>query len=411
MNSKLHRCLFLFRVHSLKWVSDVYVGRRIKMIYLDNSATTPVDPEVLTAFTKVNQNFWGNPSSLHAFGARAEQLLIQAEKQTLSLLNAKQHKVIFTSGATESNNLAIRGLCRAYSSRGRHIITTPVEHASVHETIEELEGEGFRVTYIDVQKSKKEMLQQIESAICDDTILISCMHVNNEMGMIFPIYEIGQLIKKYPKVKFHVDAVQSVGKIPVDMDKMNIDLLSLSAHKFHGLKGSGALIMNQYLKLMPEITGGHQMYGIRSGTINVAGAVALAKALRLAIEPLNQNYKHTKGLYEYTVSELKKMDDVIVNDVAAEQTPYIINFAVNHIKGETLVHALEEYDVYISAKSACSSKSAQASRILLSLGVSEEVALESVRVSFSNLTTLEEVNKFLKALKLVIVQMRKEMMK
>lgn len=381
------------------------------MIYLDNSATTPVDPEVLTAFMKVNQNFWGNPSSLHAFGARAEQLLIQAEKQTLSLLNAKQHKVIFTSGATESNNLAIRGMCQAYKSRGRHIITTPVEHASVHETIEDLESQGFRVTYIDVKKNKKEMLQQIESAICEDTILISCMHVNNEMGMVFPIYEIGQLIKKYPKVKFHVDAVQSVGKIPVDIDKMNIDLLSLSAHKFHGLKGSGALIMNQYLKLTPQITGGHQMYGFRSGTINVAGAVALAKALRIAIEPLNKHYAQIKQLYEYTVNELKKLDGVVVNNLTEEQSPYIINFAVTHIKGETLVHALEEHDVYISAKSACSSKSAQASRILLSLGVSEEIALESVRVSFAHLTTMDDVNTFLKALKLVTVQMRKEMMK
>ncbi|CUM98035.1 cysteine desulfurase family protein [Turicibacter sanguinis] len=381
------------------------------MIYLDNSATTSVDPEVLTAFTKVNQNFWGNPSSLHAFGARAEQLLIQAEKQTLSLLNAKQHKVIFTSGATESNNLAIRGVCHAYKNRGCHIITTPVEHASVYETAEDLEQEGFRVTFIDVKKSKTEILKQIEEAICEDTILISCMHVNNEMGMIFPIYEIGQLIKKYPKIKFHVDAVQSVGKIPVDMDKMNIDLLSLSAHKFHGLKGCGALVMNQYLKLVPEITGGHQMYGLRSGTINVAGAVALAKALRLAIEPLNANYNHVKSLYDYTVKELKAMDGVTVNDCYPELTPYIINFAVENIKGETLVHALEEHDVYISAKSACSSKSAQASRILLALGVSEEVALDSVRLSFANTSTLEEATQFINALKLVVVQMRKEMMK
>lgn len=381
------------------------------MIYLDNSATTPVDPEVLNAFVKVNENFWGNPSSLHAFGARAEQLLIQSEKQVLSLLNAKQHKVIFTSGATESNNLAIRGLCHAYKNRGRHIITTPVEHASVHETIEELEAEGFRVTYIDVKGSNADIVKQIQEAICEDTILISCMHVNNEMGMVFPIYEIGQLLKKYPKVKFHVDAVQSVGKIPVDIDKMNIDLLSLSAHKFHGLKGCGALVMNQYLKLVPEITGGHQMYGLRSGTINVAGAVALAKALRLAIEPLNANYNHVKSLYDYTVKELKAMDGVTVNDCYPELTPYIINFAVENIKGETLVHALEEHDVYISAKSACSSKSAQASRILLALGVSEEVALDSVRLSFANTSTLEEATQFINALKLVVVQMRKEMMK
>ena len=162
--------------------------------------------------------------------------------------------MIFTSGATESNNLAIRGVCHAYKNRGCHIITTPVEHASVYETAEDLEQEGFRVTFIDVKKSKTEILKQIEEAICEDTILISCMHVNNEMGMIFPIYEIGQLIKKYPKIKFHVDAVHSVGKIPVDMDKMNIDLLSLSAHKFHGLKGCGALVTVSYTHLtLPTI--------------------------------------------------------------------------------------------------------------------------------------------------------------
>ena len=376
------------------------------MIYLDNSATTPVDPEVLNAFVKVNENFWGNPSSLHAFGARAEQLLIQSEKQVLSLLNAKQHKVIFTSGATESNNLAIRGLCHAYKNRGRHIITTPVEHASVHETIEELEAEGFRVTYIDVKGSNADIVKQIQEAICEDTILISCMHVNNEMGMVFPIYEIGQLLKKYPKVKFHVDAVQSVGKIPVDIDKMNIDLLSLSAHKLHGLKGSGALIVNQYLSLTPEITGGHQMYGLRSGTINVAGAVALAKALRLAIEPLQTNYQHVKQLFDHTMNELRKIDGVVVNSNHEHQTPYIINFAAVPIKGETLVHALEEYDVYISAKSACSSKSATASRILLALGISDEVAQESVRVSFSNLSTMEEVDRLIKALKIVVAQLK-----
>lgn len=290
--------------------------------------------------------------------------------------------------------------------RGKHIITTPIEHASVHETIEELEKEGFRITYIDVKGSKEEILEQIQDSICEDTILISCMHVNNEMGLILPIYEIGQLLKKYPKVKFHVDAVQSIGKIPVDIDKMNIDLLSLSAHKFHGIKGCGALIMNQYLNLTPEITGGHQMYGLRSGTINVAGAVALAKALRLVIEPLESNYRHVKQLFDYTIKELGQIEGVVINSNREEQSPYIINFAAVPIKGETLVHALEEHDVYISAKSACSSKSAAASRILMSLGVSEDIALESVRVSFSDRSTKEEVDQLIKALKIVIAQLK-----
>ena len=376
------------------------------MVYLDNSATTPVDPEVLEAFVKVNQNFWGNPSSLHAFGARAEHLLIQSERQILSLLNANQHKVIFTSGATESNNLAIRGLCQEYKNRGRHIITTPVEHACVYETIKELESDGFRVSYIDVTGTDAEILQNIESEICDDTILISCMHVNNEMGRVFPVAEVGQLIKKFPKIKFHVDAVQSVGKLPVNIDEFNIDLLSLSAHKFHGLKGSGALIVNQYLKIKPQITGGDQMYGFRSGTVNVPGAVVLAKALRLAVEPVAENYEKIKKLYDYTVAELQKMEEIVLNCHYEAQSPYIINFAAVPIKGETLVHALEEYDVYISAKSACSSKTATASRILLSLGIPEDIALESVRVSFSKFSTKEEVDQFIVALKNAVVQLK-----
>jgi len=378
----------------------------VNMIYLDNGATTPVDSEVLNAFVKVNQNFWGNPSSLHAFGARAEQLLIQSEKQILSLLNATQHQVIFTSGATESNNLAIRGLCQSYKNRGRHIITTAIEHASVHETFTDLENEGLRVTFIDVKGSHDEFIKRVEAAICEDTILISCIHVNNETGGVFPVYELGQLVDKYPKIKFHVDAVQSVGKLPVDMDDMKIDLLSLSAHKIHGIKGSGALIKHHSIQLQPQITGGNQMYGYRSGTINVAGAVALAKALRLVIDPLTQNYHKVKKLFDYTVKELENMKDIVINS-RSNQSPYIINFAAVPIKGETLVHALEEYDVYISSKSACSSKKATASKILLALGVSEEIALESVRVSFSHLTTEQEVEQFIKALKIVVSQLKR----
>ncbi len=381
------------------------------MIYLDNSATTPVASEVLEAFVKVNQNFWGNPSSLHAFGARAEQLLIQAEKQILSLLKADQHKVLFTSGATESNNLAIKGVCHAYQNRGRHIITTKVEHDSVYETVRGLEAQGFRVTYIDIKGSKEQILSDIKAALCDETILISMMHVNSEMGRVLPVYEVGQLIKKYPKVKFHVDAVQSVGKLNVDIKKMNVDLLSLSAHKIHGVKGSGALIVNQYVKLVPQITGGHQMYGLRAGTIDVASAVALAKAIRLIVEPVAKNYQHISELSSSFIQKLEKIEDVTLNRAEGEHSPYIINFAVTHIKGETLVHALEEHQIYISSKSACASKTAQASRILLSLGLSEKIALNSVRVSLSDRTTNEELDAFITALKTITVQMRKEMMK
>ena len=371
------------------------------MIYLDNGATTPPHPEVLDAFVKVNQTFWGNPNSLHLFGARAEQLLLQSERQILALLNANHHKVIFTSGATESNNLAIRGVCAAYQSRGRHIITTPVEHDAGHAVFEELEKEGYQMTYIDIKGTQAQIVKEVEAALRDDTILVSCMHVNNETGQIFPIAEIGQLINKHPKIKFHVDAVQSVGKIPVDMEQLKIDLLSLSAHKIHGLKGSGALIIDEHLELKPQITGGNQMYGIRSGTVNVAGAVALAKTLRLAIEPLAENYQKVKALFDYTLEHLQKLPGIVINSYQEARSPYIINFAAVPIKGETLVHALEEHNIYISAKSACSSKTATASRILLAMGISEALALESVRMSFSHLNTIAEIDQFVIALETV----------
>ena len=389
----------------------IIAERRLKMIYLDNSATTPVASDVLETFVKVNENFWGNPSSLHAFGAKAEQLLIQAEKQILTLLKADQHKVLFTSGATESNNLAIKGVCEAYKNRGRHIITTKVEHDSVYETVRGLEANGFDVTYIDIKGTKEDILKAIESAIRPDTILISMMHVNSEMGRVLPVYEVGQLIKKYPKIKFHVDAVQSVGKLIVDIKKMNVDLLSLSAHKIHGIKGSGALIVNQYVKLMPQITGGHQMYGLRAGTIDVASAVALAKAVRLITEPINQNYEKTTKLTQTFMKQLTEIEGVSLNRYVGEYSPYIINLTVAHIKGETLVHALEEHQIYISSKSACASKTAQASRVLLALGLSEQVALNSVRISLSDATTKKELDAFITALKTITVQMRKEMMK
>ena len=330
------------------------------MIYLDNSATTPVDPEVLAAFVKVNENFWGNPNSLHSIGAQAESLLMQSERQVLSLLGASHHRVIFTSGATESNNLALKGFCNAYGRRGRHIIATPVEHPSVHEVLENLAASGFRITFIDATGSDQEILQEIKEAICEDTILISMMHVNNETGRVFPVYKIGELLRGYPKIKYHVDAVQSLGKLTVDLDRMNVDMLSMSAHKIHGLKGCGALIINDNLRLNAEIIGGGQMDGHRSGTVNVPGAVALAKALRLSLEPLNEHYSRMSEIFDYALSELTKLEGVVINSSGYIQSPYIINFAAVPIKGETLVHALEEHGIYISAKSACSSKSTTA---------------------------------------------------
>jgi len=375
------------------------------MIYLDNSATTPVSKDVMETFIGVNENFWGNPSSLHKFGAMAEQVLIKSERQILDLLNAGDHRVVFTSGATESNNLAIKGMAAGYKSRGRHIITTKIEHPSVYEVCKELEAEGFTLTYIDVTKSPDEIAREVEKSITSETILVTCMHVNSEMGLVLPVQEIGEVVSRYPKVKFHVDAVQSMGKLAVDMDEMNIDLLSVSAHKIHGVKGVGALIADRNLNLQPQIVGGGQMHGLRSGTVNVAGAAMLAKAMRLSIEKQVENSKKIQLLFDYTVKKLNQFDAVQLNSRFENQSPYIVNLHIQGIKGETLVHALEEHDVYVSAKSACSSKTAKASTVLLALGFDEHVASESIRVSFSHKSTLEEVDVFLEALGKIIEKM------
>ena len=374
------------------------------MIYLDNSATTQVAEEVMDTYVRANNSFWGNANSLHNFGALAEQVLIKSSRQILDLLNGNDHQVVFTSGATESNNLAIKGLVA--SNFSGHMITTKIEHPSVQEVCLELEKKGVRVSYLDVAQPGCDIVRQLDSMIVKDTFLVSCMHVNSEMGLILPIKEMGEVIAKYPRVKFHVDAVQSVGKLPIDIALANIDLLSASAHKIYGVKGVGCLIVRRGMRLEPQIVGGGQMAGVRSGTINVAGAASFAKAVRLVIEGREGSFERIKRLFDYTVKKLEEIDGVRVNSTFTQQSPYIVNFCVNGVRGETMVHALEEHEVYISAKSACSSKSKQASHVLLALGFDEQVATESLRVSFAHDSTSDEVDKFLAALRIEVERLR-----
>jgi len=375
-----------------------------KMVYLDYSATTPVDKEVMDTFNKANANFWGNANSLHNFGAIAEQVLIKSSRQILDLLNGTDHQVIFTSGATESNNLAIKGL--ADKNPKGHLITTKIEHPSVAEVCLELEKKGLRISYLDMTKSTEDIVRQLEHLIEKDTFLVSCMHVNSEMGLILPIKEMGEVIAKHPRVKFHVDAVQSVGKLPVDMVEANIDLLSASAHKIHGIKGVGCLVMRRNLSLVPQMVGGGQMASLRSGTVNVAGAVSFAKAMRLVMEGREESFEKISRLFDYTIRQLAHIDGVHVNSIFHQQSPYIINFYVEGVRGETMVHALSEHEVYISAKSACSSKSKEASYVLLALGFDEGIASESLRVSFAHDSTLDEVDRFLEALRVEVERLK-----
>jgi len=376
------------------------------MIYLDNSATTKVDEEVMDTFVTANQNFWGNASSLHNFGALAEQVLIKSSRQILDLLNGNDHQVVFTSGATESNNLAIKGLVP--NDLSGHMITTKIEHPSVQEVCLELEKKGLRISYLDVAQPSADIVRQLDSMITKDTFLVSCMHVNSEMGLILPIQEMGEVIVKYPRVKFHVDAVQSIGKLPVNIELAKIDLLSASAHKIHGLKGVGCLIVRRGMHLRPQIAGGGHMDGMRSGTVNVAGAASLAKAVRLITTSREKSFKHVSRLFDYTLSQLRTIPGVRVNSKFASQSPYIVNFCVDGVRGETMVHALEEHGVYISAKSACSSKTKQASYVLLALGFDERIATESLRVSFAHNSTQAEVDQFLEAVRLEVRNLRLE---
>jgi len=292
----------------------------------------------METFIKVNTDFWGNPSSLHKVGLMAEQVLIKSERQILDLLNAGNHRVVFTSGATESNNLAIKGMISGHL--GGHLITTKIEHPSVYEVCLDLARKGWRISYLDVMQPADQIVRQLEALIEKDTLLVSCMHVNSEMGLALPIKEMGEVIAKHSRTKFHVDAVQSAGKLPLDVNAMNIDLLSVSGHKIHGVKGVGALVVGRNLNLQPEIVGGGQMDGRRSGTVNVAGAASLAKAMRLMMTTQEENYAKIGRLFNYTVKKLNQVARVEINSRFEAQSPYIINFHVAGIKAETLVHAL-----------------------------------------------------------------------
>lgn len=372
------------------------------MIYLDYTSTTPVNEEVLDSYIKTTKNYWGNPSSLHKFGVLADNLLNLARKQMCELIDGNGFKVIFTSSATEASNLAIKGICERYQNRGKHIITTIVEHPSVYNTFLKLEKLGFEVSFLKVDKSGQIDIKELENMIRKDTILISMMYVNNEIGSIMPIYDVGKLLKNYPNIFFHVDIVQAIGKIPVELNKMNIDLASISAHKIYGLKGSGALFFREKIELEPQLIGGSQEFLLRAGTVDVPSAVALAKAMRLVIEKIDENYQYVTKLNKMLRNILSEYPNIIINTPENNSSPYIINFSLSGIKGETFVHAFEEYEIYFSTKSACSSKIANPSRVLKAIGLNDELASNEIRISLSHLTTKDEMIKFQKVLKEVM---------
>jgi cysteine desulfurase len=379
------------------------------MIYFDNSATTKPYKEVIDSFVKVSSDFFANPSSLHKLGGQAEGLINQARNQMAQLLNIKPREIYFTSGGTESNNLAIKGSAMMYKKRGNHIISTAIEHPSIRESLEQLKAQGFEITYLSVDSDGRINIDDLIKSIREETILVSMIHVNNEVGSIQPIKEVGALLKKYPKVLFHVDHVQGVTKVPLDFHECGIDLCSISAHKFHGLKGNGLLFIREGIRISPLITGGNQEWTLRSGTENVAGIIAMAKALRLSLLKMENSLQKVDNIKRYLFEELKKENDIIIHTPSEYSAPHILNFSIKGFRSEVVVHALEESNIYVSTTSACSSKIKTVSHTLLAMGIEEEIAKSAIRLSLSFENTEEEAKIVIKAIQQTIQKLGRTM--
>lgn len=369
------------------------------MIYLDYSATTPVNSEVLDSFVKCSSDFVGNANSIHKLGLESKKLMEKSIEQVANILKVKKEEVIFTSSASEANNMVLKGVLEKYKTRGKHIITTKLEHSSILDTCSYLESIGYEVSYINVGEDGIIDLSELEKLIRDDTVLVSIHHVNSEVGIKQDINKIGDFLKNnYPKVFFHVDGTQSIGKISVSLD--NVDLFTFSAHKFYGLKGVACLIKKQNVGIVPLIHGGKSQSEFRSGTPALALYVSLAKALRLATENLEVKHNYVLELNKFLKGELVKIEEVSVNSKDSS-IPHIVNISIKGIKPEVMLHALEQEEIYVSTKTACS-KDSSASISLLTLGYDNERSSSSIRISLSHLTTKDELEEFIKVLKIKI---------
>ena len=373
------------------------------MIYLDYSATTPTSDEVLNTFVEVSKKYVGNPNSLHKLGIEAKGLIDASTKQIADILKVKPNEIIYTSGASESNNTAIKGIAFKYKNRGKHIISTRLEHSSVTAVLSYLQNNGFDIDFVNIGADGKVDLNHLKSLIRDDTILVSISSVNSEVGVVQPIEEIAKMLKEYPKLFFHSDMTQSLGK--VDIDISDIDLVSMSFQKIYGIKGIGLLIKKEKIVIEPLIHGGKSTTVYRSGTPALSLIAASSKALRLAYENKEDKYKHVSDLNKYLREELSKNNYIHINSTE-ESLPYILNISIKNIKPETMQHALEEEDIYVSTQTACSSKS-DVSLAVYEVTKDEEYARHSIRISLSHLTTKEEIDTFIKVLNEKIDELEK----
>lgn len=362
------------------------------MIYLDNSATTMVDDRVLETFNKVCKNYPGNSNSLHSLGIKSKELEEYATKKISNLLGVKPSEIIYTSGASESNNTVLKGVASKYKNRGNHIITTYLEHSSVLETCKYLENKGFIIDYVKIKDNGLIDIEDLERLLTDNTILVSVAYVDSELGIRQDIDTISKIVKKHPKCYFHVDATQAIGKIKVD--PTSIDFISMSAHKIFGLKGIGLLIKKDNIVIDNLIHGGKSTTIYRSGTPALPLICSLMKALELVIPNIDKNYEYVSSLSRKIKDNLKKYDNIHINSTE-NSIPYIINFSVIGVKPETFIHTMEEEDIYLSTKSACSTSDVSLS--VDSIYHNREISMSSIRISLSYKNTEEEIDKFIKA--------------
>ena len=378
----------------------------MRQVYLDNNATTRLDPRVRDVMLPFYLEDFGNASSVHGYGQRARAAVEEARQQVAHLIGAQPREIVFTSGGTESDNTALRGVATYNRSRGNHIITTSIEHPAVLRSCEQLEKEGYRVSYIPVDSEGMLRLDKLTGAINDHTILISVMHANNEIGCIQPIQEIARLANER-KIIFHTDAVQSVGKIPVDVKELGVDLLCLSAHKLHGPKGMGALYVRRGVRLNALLFGGSHERNRRAGTENVPGVMGLGKACELAEQGLEDFNTRVQGLRDQLEEGiLRQVPEMVVNGTRAHRMPHVSNLSFRYLEGEGLLISLDFQGVAVSTGSACSSGSLEPSHVLSEIGRDSDLAHAAIRFSLSHMTTDEEIDYVLGILPGIVERMR-----
>lgn len=382
----------------------------MKEIYLDNSATTRAYPEVGDVVRKVMCEDYGNPSSMHNKGVEAEKYIKEAKETLAKIWKVQEKEVFFTSGGTESDNLAVIGAARANHRAGKHLITSSIEHPAIINTMRYLEEEeGFRVTYLPVDRYGRVKLDALKEALCDETILVSIMYVNNEVGSVQPIQETTSIVKAYNKdILFHVDAVQGFGKYHIYPKKLKVDMCSVSGHKIHGPKGTGALYIGSHVKIKPIVFGGEQQKNVRSGTENVPGIAGLSMAAKMIYDNLDEKVAKMRELKEHFIEGVSKIENTTIHGLGDETSaPHIISVGFAGVRSEVLLHSLEDKGIYVSSGSACASNHPQISGVLKGIGAGREYLDATLRFSMSEFTTLEEIDYTLDTLYNIVPMLRR----